>query len=111
MSTAILFNIPNSPEEWGYWLLANADEHQQLVTAISAQKNVTLESYVLNPAPERDYQQWLLVHQKMHSDLDSVLGIGGNDYTSLDFENPVSVEYIWQQHANEHILARSALGI
>lgn len=111
MSVANLFNIPKTPEEWGYWLLSNAAEHQQIVTAINMKTGALLDSFVLDPTPQQDTQNFLSKHQVMHDQAEAVLGVGGNDYTSLDLNDPKATEYLWQQHANEHIQFRAKLGI
>ena len=111
MSVAQLFNMPKTQAEWSYWLFSNADEHQQIIDGIKRKFSITLDRYILDPAPQQDTQQFLLWHQIMHYEMDNVLKIGVNDYTSLNFNDPEALEYMWWQHGNEHILARQALGI
>jgi hypothetical protein len=111
MSTAQLYNIPTTPREVAEWTLANADSHTLIINAILAKYNMQLEMYVLDPVPQFDLQNFLLRHQQAHDQFESVLNIEGNDYTSLDFNNPEAVHYLFYQHANEHILAHSQLGI
>lgn len=111
MSAAQLFNIPATEPDREAWVFANSDSHNNIVAAIASSKGVQLAQYVLNPVSPTALDDFLLSHQFMHDQLCSVLRIGGNDYTSLNPNDPLSVEYLWQQHANEHILAETQLGI
>jgi hypothetical protein len=110
VSTAQLFNIPKTPQDQGQWTLANAASHQFIVEQLQAQKpGMTLVRYVLDPVSRLDVQNFLLRHQLMHNQMDELLGIKGNDYSSLDPTSGQAIETIWQQHANEHIQAETKL--
>jgi len=111
MSAAQLFNIPVTSEQRAEWVFANASSHNSIVDAILAQKGQNLTRFSLDPLNPTNIQDFLLGHQFMHDQMDQVLGIGGNDYTSFDPNDPSAVDYLWQQHANEHILAETQLGI
>lgn len=112
MSAAQLFNIPRDARGRAEWSHANADEHQQIVFAlIQKSPGLQLAQFVLDPIAPDDVQNFLLRHQLMHNQFDELLGIGGNDYSSLNPLQPTSVETIWQQHANEHLEARVKLGL
>jgi hypothetical protein len=112
MSTAQLFNIPRDRESWAFWSHANADSHNLIARAIQRKNpGLQLVSFVLDPMPFTDFKYWALRHQLMHDQFEQVLGIGGNDYTEVDPTNREIEEYIWQQHANEHIQAELKAGV
>lgn len=111
MSAAQLFNIPITSEERSTWAFANAGSHNNIVDAILSKFGQNLTRFALDPLSPTNIQDFLLGHQFMHDQMDGILGIGGNDYTSFDPNDPNAVEYLWQQHANEHILAETQLGI
>ena len=111
MSVANLFNVPRDQQSLSYWTFANADSHTQIINAIQSQMNKTLTPFVLDPLPETDIQNFLLRHQIMHNDYEPLLGIAGNDFTGLNFDDPASIQFIWQLHANSHILAHTKLRI
>jgi hypothetical protein len=111
MSIAGLYQIPRTPQEVSQWVFDNATDHLLIINAIQAQKKQLLTNYVLDPLPQVDIPNWLWRHQTMHADFDGVLGVGGNDFSSLDFNDPVAVQYLVQLHFNEHLAAHTALGI
>lgn len=112
MSTAYLYNIPRTATELSEWSFANSDSHRLIVLALQ-QKHPTMKfySFVLDPLPQSDLPSFLLRHQLMHTQMDPVLGIGGNDYTGLDFNDPTQADYLFRLHANEHIQAHTILRI
>jgi hypothetical protein len=111
MSVATLFNFPADHRTMAEWLFSNADSHRQIAYAIAQQKQKTIEFPPLDPMSEDDVQNWLLRHQFSHDQFEPILGIGGNDYTQMNFRDPRAVEFVWQQHANSHIQAHTILGI
>jgi len=111
MSIAGLYQIPRTPEEISRWVFDNAADHIVIINAISDQKGRLLTSYVIDPLPQVDVPNWLWRHQTMHSDMDGILRTGGNDFSGLDFHDPVALEYLVQLHFNEHLAAHAALGI
>lgn len=111
MSIAGLYQIPRTQQEIDQWVFDNAADHATIINAISAQKGKLLASYVLDPLPQVDMPNWLWRHQTAHADFDGVLRIGGNDFSSLDFNDPVALEYLIKLHVSEHLAAHTALGI
>ena len=111
-NVALLYNIPRSPREWEEWSFANADSHNLIVLGLQKKfPKQKFDSFALYPLPQADIPSFLLRHQFMHNQMDPALGIGGNDYTSLNFQDPVSLVYLFTLHATEHIQAHAALRI
>ena len=110
MSLADLFNIPRNRTEQGIWTFANAQSHLFIINALQIKhSDVSFFNQVLDPLNEADVERFLLGHQYMHNQLDLLLGIGGNDYSTLDPTKPASLEIAWIQHAQEHIQAETQL--
>lgn len=108
MSVATLFNIPKSAREQAEWSLANAASHIFIIERLEASKpGLQLTRYLLDPVNEPDVQNWLLRHQLMHSQFDQLLGIGGNDFSTVNPAAAHEQDYLWLEHANEHILAEN----
>jgi hypothetical protein len=112
VSTAYLYNVPRSPTEWSEWTFANSDSHRLIVLALQQKyPMMRFDTYALDPLPQTDIPSFLLRHQLMHNQMDAPLGISGQDYTALNFDDPSSLEYLFRLHANEHIQAHSILRI
>lgn len=58
----------------------------------------------LDPIPfdQRNIVTWAELHQAVHSQQDSVLGVSGVDLTSLDLSQPERVRIWIELHAREH---------
>lgn len=109
---AVLFNVPTNQREMDIWTHANMDSHRLIVEALQKRRpNSRFDTYALDPLPQADIPTWLLRHQIMHNQMDPPLGIGGNDYTGLQLNDPLEAEYLFRLHANEHIQAHTLLGI
>ena len=113
MSVATLFNLPDprDPRSMAEWSFSNADSHLQIILAIQRKHGKLLTSYVLDPLPVEDIPTFLQRHQAMHADMASVTGIGTNNYTAIDFNDPSAVAYYFQLHAAEHVRTHNLLGI
>lgn len=111
MSVATLLNIPRDDRSRHEWTFANADSHFLIINAIATQYSKNLDSFVLDPLPQLDIQNFLLRHQAMHNAYEEILGIEGDDYTAINFSDPGAVEFVWRQHANSHIQAHAKLRI
>lgn len=108
----LLYNVPKQPSEWFGWTFANMDSHRLIVLGLQAKlPGQRFDLFTLDPLPETDIPNWLQRHQAMHNQMDAVLGIGGNDFTGLNFQDTQQLEYLFQLHANEHIQAHVKLGI
>lgn len=108
---AALYNVPSSPEALQVFSFNNADEHTQIVREVMRQLGVTLQTFVLDPIPTSDFQTWLEIHQNVHTEQNSVLGISGNDLSDVDPSNHAQLEAWIYLHAIEHRQASLKLGI
>ena len=111
MSLAGLLNHPRDEREFLRWSFSNDDGHRRIISAIFAQKNQFLTTYVLDPIPSNDLQSWSRRHQQVHNDMNKVLGIQGNDLTDLDWKKEDEVESWLSLHFTEHRQANFILNI
>ena len=111
MAIAPLFNIPTTLDDLNVFSFHNQDMHLQIVKAIGSTGNICLPLYPIDPIPVWDFSGWAIIHQAMHSDFTEVLGIVGNDFTSVDFTNPAQVAAWIRLHAIEHQQAADMLGL
>jgi hypothetical protein len=111
MSVATLYNLPLDPTSMVEWSFSNSASHMEIIAAISAKYQVQLTPYVLDPLPTDDIPSFLLRHQQMHADMAGVTGIGTNNYTAIDFNDPVLLRYYLDLHAAEHVTTHAFLGI
>ena len=110
-----LFNIFQDQIGLNQFSFANADLHFRQNNALYAKQSLppnALPYYVLDPIYlGTDLTNWLQLHQDIHTKVNTLLGIAGNDLTDVDFEKPEQLAaWIWL-HAQEHVQAASKLGI
>lgn len=111
MPLPFLFDITasgSSLEQFFFW---NAQDHIEIHQAIQAQKGNNLFSRVLDPVDKQALDVWTELHQQTHNDINSVLGLSGNDLSDPDFSNPTKVREWMNLHAQEHQAMRQALKI
>lgn len=110
----MLANILNSPvagQELAWWTANNAEQHFAIINAIRAKYGVSLREYVLDPVSPTDFTDWLWRHQYTHNDMNAVLGIDGNDLSTLDLNNALNVQQWTFLHFTEHYQAAKILKI
>jgi hypothetical protein len=115
MSLATLFNVPTGTGDqtaFDEFSFSNQDSHNKIIAAIFAQKNITLTIYQVDPMVfEGDVWLGSLDHQAMHNDMNGVTGVLGNDWTSVDWNDPQQASYFHQLHGAEHQQNEQILGI
>lgn len=107
---AALFNIPRFPTQWQTWSFHNFDAHQTGARLASAQFGFQIDTFLLDPIPFNDFGTWLYTHQTAHNVLNAVLGLQGNDLTSIDPTDAVELTDWIELHAKEHVAWGNALG-
>ena len=111
MPLPFLFDITAndaSLEQFFFW---NAQDHIEIRQAIQAQHGTNLFARVLDPVDREAIDLWLELHQQTHNDINSVLGLNGNDLSDIDFSIPSKVREWINLHAQEHQAMRQALKI
>lgn len=105
-----LFNIPVTADAFQRFSFYNRDAHEQAIYLIQKTKGLMLPSYVLDPIPTQDFSSWLYTHQASHNSINTVLGLPGNDLTSLDPRKLDQLTNWIQLHASEHMPWGNILG-
>jgi len=108
---ADLYNVPSSDQERAQWSFAHAAHHRDINRRIYELIAVALTEYIIDPIDENNPGDFEYLHQTMHSNQNSILGIQGQDLTGLDWKNPqLLAAWIWI-NASEHIQASNILEI
>lgn len=111
MALPTLYNIPTNMRDFAVFSFTNMDEHRKIITSVRSAYNVILQEYIIDPVPFEDFPAWAYRHQQMHNQQNAVLGITGNDLTTVDLSKPDQLASWIALHANEHYQAASILGI
>jgi hypothetical protein len=114
MSLATLLNLPTTNHLIQQFSFANQDSHRKIADAVFAQmKGMVIPVFAVDPIPlfPGGLLDWSLSHQAMHNVQNEILGIQGEDLTSLDFQDEAQLSSWILQHFNEHYLAESKLGV
>lgn len=106
-----LYAPPKNEADWHAWSFSNADSHVRIIQAIFVKYGQTLTGLSIDPIPWHNIADWLRNHQQMHNEMDSALGIDGNDLTIPDFHDRLSMEVFIFSHADEHRSAENMLGL
>lgn len=107
---AILFPPPE-PTGWDEWMLQHLAHHQAINQGIKTTKGITPFQFQIYPFNPKDAQNWLEQHQQQHNVTNSILGIGGQDLSILDFNDRKSIDSWTYLHWIEHQAAGSILGM
>lgn len=110
-SIASLYNVPSNRPELDSWAFAHMAHHRDINRLIYQLTGTSLPEYILDPLNPRDGGVWLDQHQKMHENMDAILGIAGYDLLDVDFEDSAQVAGWILLNASEHQQASDILGI
>lgn len=102
MSLPMLYMQPNTDDEWLAWSFNHAATHYTVHDAVTVQKKINLDQFVLDPINRRDLGMWLYNHQVMHSQVNAALGVQGYDLLSFDFEDPQQLQTWLGLNGAEH---------
>lgn len=107
----LLFNVPQSANDWSVWSFSHAASHRKIIQAIKAQKGVNLSQYSLDPIPLNAFDIFLNNNQQAHNQMLSELGIAGADLQEVDVTDRNQLAAWISLHALEHRDAETALKI
>lgn len=111
MSVADVFNVPGDEFQEAKWSALHLALHRDQNRAIFLQYAVILPEYILDPVNWEDPRLWLQQHQLMHNYMDQVLGIGQENLTEVEWDDPGSRSGWIQAHAQLHQQETNALSI
>lgn len=104
----VLYPAP-TPEGFDGWFFDNHQQHVAINQAAMA-KNIKIGSYLIYPASLANVSDFLQQHQRWHNDMNSALGIAGNDLSEVDFSNDRQKDAWMFLHYQEHLAAVTLLG-
>ena len=111
MGLVNIYTPDPGPDGWQLFWWHNWNEHLSIMQAILAQKNITLQSYGINPWIPEDKDNILSRHQQFHNDMNLVMGVQGENLAVLEIDDPQAVkQWVWQ-HYNEHLGVQTLLKI
>lgn len=114
MGLAVLLNLPVNQELIDQFSFANQDSHRKIAAVVFRNMNgMVIPQFALDPIPifPGGLLTWGLNHQATHNVQNQILGIPGDDLTSIEFSNEAELSSWIQQHFIEHYLAETRLGI
>jgi hypothetical protein len=91
---------------------AHARDHEEIDTALFAQKGVSTPTVPLDPMPDlRAAANWLLLHQQKHNAMNEALGLDSSDMTGYDLSTEEGFSTFAGENFSDHDSARQALNI
>ena len=102
MSLAQILYPPPTPQGMEEWFQAHARHHQAIIFAMRETKGVSLDDLGLYPVNATDLDNWLELHQRMHTQMNSALGIPGTDLSGLDLKDKNLLDAWMFQHFLQH---------
>lgn len=108
MSLANIQNLPSREKD--IWAFSHMDSHRLIIRRIRELFGIRLNEYPLDPMPD-DLTGWNRLHQTMHNEMTSILGLNGFDLTGLDLEDDRTTEAWTFLNFTEHENASQLLGI
>lgn len=111
MALAVLFELPETPEQWSTWAFVNMAHHRDINRKILQLGGPNLPESVLDPFNTEDPGAWLYKHWDMHQRQNAVLGIQGFDLVSVDWGDRDAMQGWIASHANEHVQAGTILNL
>lgn len=111
MMLAQLLSPAKGDDDFNQWAYVHYQDHVEIKQAIQKQKNFNVQIQEIDEINWDDVYGWLERHQLMHNDFNGILDLGGNDLTSVDFQNEGQRQTWMWLNFREHQNARAALQI
>jgi hypothetical protein len=102
---------PSGADGFAEWLFSHQQDHNEISGGALKILGANLPQYILDPMQQSDIKSWLLRHQQAHTDMNSLLGLAGQDLQDVDFEQSDQIRAWMYQNFTEHQAARTRLGI
>lgn len=106
-----LYQPPEGQRGWQEYWFNHFQDHVEIVQAIRKQLNIDLPVYIIDPWSEFDQSGILERHTQFHNDMNLVLGIPGNDLSTVDFKKANEVKAWVYLNYTEHQNAHASLAI
>jgi len=111
MGLADIASIPRTKEELLKWSFCHQAHHVDILRKIYENYGLVLDGFVLDPIDPNNTGVWDYNHALMHSQMDVVLGIDGNNLLGVNFQDEAILEaWVWLNQ-NEHQQASAILNV
>jgi hypothetical protein len=97
--------------QWTDFWFNNWIDHQEIQQALQKKTGINFPVYLIDPWVESSSNAILKRHQFYHNDMNSIIGINGQDLSEINFEDQTAVQAWVYQHYQEHLAARQVLGL
>lgn len=114
MAVAALFNVPTSQDQLDNWAFAHMSHHRDIIRVIYERTGVALPEFALDPiAPGGGGTSfdWERLHQTMHAQMDTVLGIAPFNLLGVNWQDENKLAGWIQLNGSEHRQAGDLLGL
>lgn len=111
MGLADIASIPRTPEELKRWAFCHYVHHVDINRVIERKYQTVIPTFDISHIDPSNDGVWVYQHQLMHTNMDQILGISGNDLLGLDFNNPAILKAWLFLHLPEHQQASASLGV
>lgn len=111
MGLAALYNTWGSPQALAEWSFNHASHHRDIIRFVFDQQQVQLPEFPLDPMDPDNLTFWEYQHQLMHLQMNSVLGIAGQNLTGVDWNDFEQLSEFLDANASEHLQANTILRI
>lgn len=93
------------------WSFAHMAHHRDIIRTIYELGSIALPEYALDPINISDVGNWERLHQTMHEQMDSLLGIAGYNLLGLNWQDENNLAAWITLNAVEHRTAGDILGL
>lgn len=108
---AALLNVPQNDRDWNIWSWHHRLSHDAIIQAVGKQKKIGLTSYVIDPIPLDNLEDWLERNQLMHLDMDQATGAQSADLSDVDPQDKAQLQAWIQIHYLDHQTVERRLNI
>ena len=114
MAVAAIFNVPTQEDALNEWAFAHMSHHRDIIRVIYQTLALALPEYALDPVTPNEQGfdlNWERLHQTMHTQMDTILGIAPFNLLGVNWRNENQLAAWVQLNAQEHRQAGNILGL
>lgn len=111
MSVAGIFNTPETPQTLASWSFDHAGHHRDVNRRIFEVFAIVIPDFPLDPFNPADTGVWGRQHQILHSEINSVLGLQGNDLIEVNWKDENERVSWIDLNAREHLSWNEIVGV
>lgn len=111
MGVASLANVPYDENSLSQFSFAHAAHHRDIIRRIYELSGIELVEFPIDPFNPKNADTFGYQHQQMHNQMNSVLGISGNDLIVVNWQDQGEREGWIFLNFTEHVQAGDKLGV